>query len=155
MPYWEYRDVIGLLLSTPVILIGGRKFFIGAYKALKNRSASMDTLVSLGTGTAYIFSIAVMSGLIESPETYFEAGAVVIAFVLLGKYLELKMKIRTGEAVRKLMELQARRAKVIRDGKEIEVPIDEVRVKDIVIVKPGEKIPVDGIIVDGQGYVDE
>jgi len=155
MPYWEYRDVIGLLLSTPVILIGGRKFFIGAYKALKNRSASMDTLVSLGTGTAYIFSIAVMTGLIESPETYFEAGAVVIAFVLLGKYLELKMKIRTGEAVRKLMELQARRAKVIRDGKEIEVPIDEVRVKDIVIVKPGEKIPVDGIIVDGQGYVDE
>ena len=155
LPYWEYRHVIGFILSTPVILIGGYRFFIGAYKALKNRSASMDTLVSLGTGTAYVFSIAVMAGLIESPETYFEAGAVVIAFILLGKYLELKMKIRTGEAVRKLMELQAKKARVIRNGREVEVPIDEVKVKDIVIVRPGEKIPVDGIIVEGQGYVDE
>lgn len=155
MPYWEYRDVIGLILSTPVIFIGGRRFFVGAYKALRNRSASMDTLVSLGTGAAYVFSIAVMTGLVESPETYFEAGAVVIAFILLGKYLELKMKIRTGEAVRKLMELQAKKARVIRDGKEIEAPIDEVKVKDIVIVRPGEKIPVDGIIVEGQGYIDE
>ena len=155
MPCWEYRDVIGLLLSTPVMFIGGRKFFVGAYRALKNRSASMDTLVSLGTGTAYVFSIAAMAGLVESPETYFEAGAVVIAFVLLGKYLELKMKLRTGEAVRRLMELQARKARVVRDGKEVEVPIDEVRVRDIVIVKPGEKIPVDGIVVEGQGYVDE
>lgn len=155
MPYWEYRDVIGLLLSTPVMLIGGYRFFIGAYKSLKNKVASMDTLVSLGTGTAYVFSIAVMLGLVKSPETYFEASAVVISFILLGKYLELKMKIRTGEAVRKLMELQARRARVMRNGREVEIPIDEVRIKDIVIVRPGEKIPVDGIVIDGKGYVDE
>lgn len=155
MPYWEYRDLIGLMLSTPVIILGGRKFFVAAFKSFKNRSAGMDTLVSLGSGTAYIFSLAVMLGLVDSPETYFEAGAVVIAFVLLGKYLELRMKMRTGEAVRKLMELQAKKAHVLRDGREIEVSVDQIKVKDIVIVRPGEKIPVDGIIVEGQGYVDE
>lgn len=155
MPYWEYRSVIGFVLSTPVVFIGGKRFFVGAYKALKNKSAGMDTLVSLGTGAAYLFSLAVMAGLIESPETYFEASAVVIAFVLLGRYLELRMKVRTGEAVRRLMELQARRARVVRNGREVEVPIEEVKVKDIVVVKPGEKIPVDGIVVEGQGYVDE
>ncbi len=155
MPYWEYRDVIGFILSTPVLLIGGQRFFVGAYKALKNRSASMDTLVSLGTGSAYVFSLAVMLGVIESTETYFEASALVISFILLGRYLELKMKVRTSEAIRKLMELQAKKARVIRNGEEVEVPIDKVQVKDIVIVKPGEKIPVDGIIIEGQGYIDE
>ena len=154
-PFWSYRDVIGFVASTPVIFIGGKRFFIGAYKALKNRSAGMDMLVSLGTGSAYIFSIAVMLGLVDSPETYFEAGAVVIAFILLGKYLELRMKIRTGEAVRKLMELQAKTARVIRNGVETEVPIEDVRVKDVVVVKSGEKIPVDGVVIAGQGYVDE
>ena len=155
MPLWEYRDIIGFVLSTPVVLIGGRRFFVGAWKALRNRSASMDTLVTLGTGSAYIFSLGVMVGLIESPETYFEASAVVISFVLLGKYLELKMKVHTGEAIRKLMELQAKKAKVIRDGREVEVLIDEVKIKDIVVVKAGEKIPVDGVVIEGHGYVDE
>lgn len=86
VPYWEYRDVIGLIVSTPVVFIGGKPFFIGAYRAFKNRSAGMDTLVFLGTTTSYVFSIAAMTGLVESPETYFEAGAAVIAFVLLGRY---------------------------------------------------------------------
>ncbi len=155
MPLWEYGDFIGLMLSTPVLLIGGRRFFSGAWKPLKNRSANMDTLVALGTGSAYIFSLAVMTGFVESPETYFEASAIVISFILLGKYLELKMKIRTGEAVRKLMELQAKKARVTRNGRELEIPINEARVKDVVIIKAGEKIPVDGIVLEGQGYIDE
>ncbi len=155
LPFWGYRDVIGLALSTPVIFVGGHRFFVGAYKALRNRSAGMDTLVSLGTGTSYVFSLAVMAGIIKSAETYFEAGAVVVALVLLGKYLELRMKVHTGEAVRKLMELQAKAARVVRDGKEIEVPVDKVRVRDVVIIRSGERVPVDGIVIDGQGYVNE
>ncbi len=154
-PLWEYREWVGLALSTPVVFLGGRRFFVGAYRALRNRTANMDTLVSLGTGTAYVFSLAVTLGLLESPEVYYEASALVISFVLLGRYLELKMKLRTGEAVRKLMELQAKTARVIRDGEEVEVPIEEVRVKDVVLVRAGEKIPVDGVVLEGQGYVDE
>ncbi len=155
LPLWEYRGLIGLILSTPVLLIGGRKFFVGAYKSLKNRAAGMDTLVSLGTGSAYVFSLAVVAGLVESHETFFEASAVVIAFVLLGRYLELKMKLRTGESLRKLMELQPKVARVVREGEVVELPIDEVKVRDVVLVKPGEKIPVDGVVSEGRGYVDE
>ncbi|RLE45957.1 MAG: hypothetical protein DRJ31_10585 [Candidatus Methanomethylicota archaeon] len=97
VPLWEYRSFIGLTLSTPVLAIGGRRFFTGAYRALKNKTASMDTLVALGTGSAYVFSLLVMLGVIQAPETYFETSATVISFVLIGKYLELKMKVRTGE----------------------------------------------------------
>ncbi len=155
MPLREHRDLIGLSLSTPVLMFGGRRFFSGAYRALKNKTANMDTLVSLGTGSAYAFSLATTLEVIKSPETYYEAATVVIAFILLGRYMELKMKLKTGEAVRKLMQLQARTARVMRNGEEVEVPIEEVKVKDIVIIRSGEKIPVDGIIIEGQGYVDE
>ncbi len=154
-PLWDAREWIGLALSTPVVFLGGRRFFVGAYRALRNGTANMDTLVSLGTGTAYVFSLAVTLGLLESPEVYYEASALVISFVLLGRYMELKMKLRTGEAVRKLMELQAKTARVIRGGAEVEVPIEEVRIKDVVLVRAGEKIPVDGVVLEGQGYVDE
>ena len=154
-PLWSFREWVGLVLSTPVVLLGGKRFFVGAYRALRNGTANMDTLVSLGTGTAYVFSLAVTLGLLESPEVYYEASALVISFVLLGRYMEIKMKLRTGEAVRKLMELQARTARVIRDGEEVEVPIEEVRVKDVVLVRAGEKLPVDGVVLEGQGYVDE
>jgi len=155
MPFWEYRGIIGLILSTPVMFLGGIRFFRGAWRALRNRTANMDTLVALGTGTAYIYSLSALLGVIKASETYFEASSVVIAFVLLGRYLETKMKFRTGEAVRKLLQLQTKTAKVLKNGVEVEVPIDQVKVKDIVIVRAGEKIPVDGIVVEGQGYVDE
>jgi len=92
---------------------------------------------------------------IQAPETYFETSATVISFVLIGKYLELKMEVRTGEAVEKLMELQAKKARVIRNGVETEAPIEEVKVKDVVIVGASDKIPIDGVIIDGQGYVNE
>lgn len=155
MPFWEYRGIIGFILSTPVMIIGGRRFFLGAWRALRNKVANMDTLVALGTGAAYVYSLAIILGVFESTETYFEASAVVISFVLLGRYLETKMKFKTGEAVRKLLQLQAKTARVVKDGKEVEVPVEKVKIKDIVIVKAGEKIPVDGIVLDGQGYVDE
>lgn len=154
-PFKEYYEYIGFTLSTPVVFLAGRRFYVGAARALRNRTANMDTLVALGTGAAYVFSTAVMLGLIESEEVFFEASAIVIGFILLGRYMEVKMKLRTGEAVRKLMELQSKTAHVIRDGKEIEIPIDKVRVKDVVLIRSGEKIPIDGIVLEGQGYVDE
>ncbi len=145
-PFWEIREWIGLILSTPVLLVGGRRFFSGAFRALRNRMANMDVLVSLGTGSAYLFSLASTVGLLESSEVYYEASAMVVTFVLLGRYLEARMKMRTGEAVKKLMEMQPRIANVLRDGKEIQVPIEEVRIKDIVVVRLGERLPVDGIV---------
>ncbi|RLE66110.1 MAG: heavy metal translocating P-type ATPase [Thermoprotei archaeon] len=154
-PFWEYRNLVGFILSTPVVVLGGRRFFAGAWRALKNKTANMDTLVTLGTGSAYVYSLAVFLGLLDFEDAYFEAAAVVLAFILLGRYLELKMKFRTGEAVRKLLQLQAKTARVIREDKEVEIPVDQVKLKDVVIVRAGERIPVDGIIIDGQGYVDE
>ena len=147
-------DVIGFIISTIVLAVGGRRFFIGAWRALKNRSAGMDTLVALGTGAAYLFSTAVLLGIVDG-STYFEAPAFIISFILLGRYVEVRMKQRTGEAVRKLLELQPPRARRVRDGVEEEVPLEEIRVGDTVVVKPGERIPVDGVVVEGQGYVDE
>ncbi|MCD6368793.1 MAG: copper-translocating P-type ATPase [Thermoproteales archaeon] len=154
-PFWEYRNLVGFILSTPVVVLGGRRFFAGAWRALKNKTANMDTLVTLGTGSAYVYSLAVFLGLLDFEDTYFEAAAVVLAFILLGRYLELKMKFRTGEAIRKLLQLQAKTARVIRGDKEVEIPVDQVKLKDVVIVRAGERIPVDGIIIDGQDYVDE
>jgi len=155
LPLIEYKELIGFILSTPVVFIAGRRFYIGAVRALRNKTANMDTLVALGTGTAYVFSTAVLLGVTVSEEVFFEAAAVIIGFILLGRYLEIKMKLRTGDAVKKLMELQSPNALVMRDGVEVEVPIDQVKIKDIVVIKSGEKIPVDGIVVEGQGYVDE
>lgn len=155
MPFWGLKDWIGFVLSTPVMVVGGKRFFLGAVRALRNKTANMDTLVSLGTGAAYVFSVAVLAGLVGESETYFEAGAVVLSFILLGRYFELKMRFRTGEAVRKLMELQTKTARVIRDGGEVDIPIEQVRVKDVVLIRAGEKIPVDGVVLEGQGYVDE
>ena len=154
-PLWGYREIIGFLLSTPVIVFAGRIFFKGAYRALRNRTANMDTLVSLGMLSAYLFSIAVMLDITYAPETYFEAAAIVPAFILLGRYMEHKMKFKTGEAVRKLMGLQPKTARVIINGEEKDVPLEKVKVKDEVLVRSGERIPVDGIIIEGQGYVDE
>ncbi len=157
-PLWDLgplRDLlIGIPLSTTVLVIGSIRFLRPAIRSFINLSPGMDSLVVLGTYSAYIFSVSSSLGMIRS-EPFYEASALVISFILLGRYLETKLKIRTGEAVRKLAELQARSARVLRNGSEVEVPINEVRVGDLIIVKPGEKIPVDGILKEGRAIIDE
>ncbi|TYS63445.1 copper-translocating P-type ATPase [Sutcliffiella horikoshii] len=150
---------VQLALATPVQFFIGWQFYTGAYKALKNKSANMDVLVALGTTAAYVYSLYLSIESIGSDahmvELYFEASAVIITLIILGKLFEVRAKGRSSEAIKKLMGLQAKTALVLRDGKEIEIPLEEVLVGDIVSVKPGEKVPVDGEIVEGQSAVDE
>ncbi|KYC75527.1 MULTISPECIES: heavy metal translocating P-type ATPase [Bacillus] len=146
-------------LATPVQFIVGKQFYVGAFKALRNKSANMDVLVALGTSAAYFYSLYLSLMSIGSGahmiELYYETSAVLITLILLGKLFEAKAKGRSSEAIKKLMGLQAKNATVVRDDKEIMIPIEEVLEGDIVYVKPGEKIPVDGEIVEGQSAVDE
>jgi P-type Cu+ transporter len=145
---------VTLALATPVQFIIGLRFYIGAYKALKNRRASMDTLIALGTSAAYFYSLLAILGIFEG-EYYFDSAAFIISIILLGRWLEARAKGKTSAAIRKLIDLQPRNAAVIREGVEVKVPVDEVRVGDLLSVRPGEKIPVDGIIVEGSAGVDE
>ena len=148
-----------LMLATPVQFIVGFRFYRNAYLGLKARSVGMDLLVALGTSAAYFFSV--YTGFIqptnpsETPHLYFEASAVVITLILLGKYLEAIAKGKTSEAIKKLIGLQAKTARVIRDGEEKEVPLEEVTTGDRVVIYPGERIPVDGTINEGFSAVDE
>ncbi|MET1030924.1 heavy metal translocating P-type ATPase [Domibacillus tundrae] len=148
-----------LVLATPVQFIIGSQFYIGAYKALKNKSANMDVLVALGTSAAYFYSLYLSFQSIghsgHAPELYYETSAILITLILLGKLFEAKAKGRSSEAIKKLMGLQAKTAIVERDGTEIEVPLEQVLAGDIVHVRPGEKIPVDGRVIEGQSAVDE
>ncbi|WAA11996.1 heavy metal translocating P-type ATPase [Fervidibacillus halotolerans] len=150
---------VQLALATPVQFIIGWQFYTGAYKALKNKSANMDVLVAMGTSAAYFYSLYLIFRSLsvdESPQAlYFETSAVLITLILLGKYFEAKAKGRSSEAIKKLMGLKPKTATVIRDGKEYMVPLEEVVVGDIVKIRPGEKIPVDGVILSGQSAVDE
>jgi Cu+-exporting ATPase len=141
-------------LATPVQFYVGRQYYIGAYKALRNGSANMDVLIVMGSSAAYFYSIPVMLGWIDG-HVYFETSAVIITLIKLGKYLEARAKGRTSEAIKKLMGLRAKTARVVRDGQELEVPVDEVLAGDLVIVRPGEIIPVDGVVVEGRSAVDE
>ncbi|MEB3787561.1 MAG: heavy metal translocating P-type ATPase [Desulfurococcales archaeon] len=144
----------GALLALPAMAAGSIRFLRSGLRALLSGRPNMDSLVILGTYSAYTSSIAVDLGLIAGTPFY-EAGAAVMTFILLGKYLEARMKARAGEAVRKLVELQPRKARVRRSGTIVEVDIGEVKPGDEVVVKPGEKIPVDGTVKEGSGYVDE
>ncbi|WP_339148600.1 MULTISPECIES: heavy metal translocating P-type ATPase [unclassified Sutcliffiella] len=150
---------VQLALATPVQFFIGWQFYTGAYKALKNKSANMDVLVALGTTAAYVYSLYLSIESIGSGahmvDLYFETSAVIITLIILGKLFEVRAKGRSSEAIKKLMGLQAKTALVLRDGKEMEVPLEEVLVGDIVSVKPGEKVPVDGEILEGQSAVDE
>lgn len=157
----ENEALIQLLLATPVLFIG-KKFFTSGFKALiLNRNPNMDSLVAIGVGSAYTYSVIAVilifsgSDLFTLMDLYFEVAAFLIAFILLGKYFEALAKGKTSEAIKKLMGLQAKTALVERNGKEIEIPIEEVLVGDIVIVKPGMKIPVDGKVISGHSSVDE
>ncbi|MGE5586309.1 MAG: heavy metal translocating P-type ATPase [Bacillota bacterium] len=140
-------------LATPVQFVAGWQFYRGALAALRARSPNMDVLVALGTTAAYGFSV--YQTFVGRGHVYYESSAVVITLVLLGRFLEARAKGRTSEAIRKLMGLAPRAAHVVRGGKEVDVPTDEVRVGDVVVVKPGERIPVDGVILEGTSVVDE
>lgn len=143
------------LLATPVQFYVGWDYYVGAYKALRNRAANMDLLVALATSTAYFYSIFVTLGLVGSGHTYFETAAVIITLIKLGKLLEARAKGKTSAAIKSLIGLQAKTARVERDGQAIDIPIDQVNQGDVVIVRPGEKIPVDGVVISGRSAVDE
>ncbi|HEY9623285.1 MAG TPA: heavy metal translocating P-type ATPase [Crinalium sp.] len=161
IPMWLHHPLLQLALTAPVLIWAGSGFFINAWKALKRHTATMDTLVAVGTGTAYLYSLFptfvpqwfTAQGL--RPDVYFEAASVIIALLLLGRLLENRAKGQTSEAIRKLMGLQAKTARVIRNGREVDIPIADVVLGDIILVRPGEKIPVDGEIVDGASTIDE
>ncbi|EHR78739.1 copper-exporting P-type ATPase A [Thermococcus litoralis DSM 5473] len=150
-----YMLWIQFALATPVIVYSGREMFLKAIRSLRHKTLNMDVMYSMGVGSAYIASVLATVGILPKEYNFYEASVLLLAFLLLGRYLEQVAKGRTSEAIKKLMGLQAKKATVIRDGKEVEIPITQVRVGDIVIVKPGEKIPVDGVVIEGESYVDE
>ncbi len=157
----QWTNYVMFVLSLPVIFYFGRRFFIDAYKEARNFSTNMDTLVALGSGTAFftssisIFFPNVFSNNGIEPFNYLESAVLIISFILLGKLMEERAKSRTLNSIKKLIGLQAKSAQIIRDDKEIEMPISQIVENDIVIVKPGEKIPVDGVVVDGETLVNE
>jgi Cu+-exporting ATPase len=153
--------IVQLVLSTPVQFWAGWRFYRGAWAALRHRTADMNTLVAVGTSAAYLYSAAAtfaeewfMAGGVH-PAVYYETAAIIIVFILLGRYLEARAKGRTSDAIRRLVGLQAKTARIIRDGAEVDVPVDQVAVGDIVLVRPGEKIAVDGVVTSGSSAVDE
>ncbi len=150
---WWFNWVL-LVLATPVQFYVGWQYYVGAFKAIRNGSANMDVLIAIGTSAAYFYGLPITFGLL-SGHAYFETAAVIITLIKLGKFLEARAKGRTSEAIKKLMGLRAKTARVIRDGAEAEIAVDEVRVGDVVLVRPGEKIPVDGVVVEGRSAVDE
>ena len=143
-----------LILATPVQFYSGRDYYVHAWKALKARTANMDTLIAMGSSVAYLYSlILLISG--AAGHVYFETAALIITLILVGKYLEARAKSQTGAAIRALVGLQPKTARVLRGTQEVDVPVAEVRKGEIVIVRPGEKIPVDGTILSGESAVDE
>lgn len=157
---WAGWPFVFGLLATPVQFIVGRQYLVGAYKAARNRTANMDTLIAIGSSAAYFYSVAVLIGILVGyaplqGHVYFETAAVILVLITLGKLLEARAKGRTSEAIKKLMGLAPRMATLLREGEEIEVPIDNVMVGDRLIVRPGERIPVDGVVIEGRSSVDE
>lgn len=153
----EQNNFVMFLLATPVQFIVGWTFYVGAYRGLKNKTANMDTLIVTGTSAAWIYSTAVtfMPSVFMNAMVFFDTSAMIMTFILTGKLLDAIAKGRTSEAIRKIMGLRAKVARVIRDNEEMEIPVEDVRVGDIVIVRPAEKIPVDGVVIDGYSAVDE
>ncbi len=161
IPTFFSNPYILLFLSTPVQFWAGKSFYQATWSGLRNRTASMDTLIAIGTSAAYGFSVltTLFGSRVEAwgiPMTmYFDTSAVIITLILLGRYLEAKAKIHTSDAIKKLLGLQAKTARVLRDGTEIDVPISDVCEGDIIRVRPGEKVPVDGVIIEGITSIDE
>ncbi|MDP2656243.1 MAG: heavy metal translocating P-type ATPase, partial [bacterium] len=154
-------NLLQFCIATPILFIGGREIFQSALSALKVRASNMDTLIAIGTGTAWIyssivtFSPHVFSKIEGGTEVYFEAAVFIIFFIMLGRLLEMRAKGQASAAIKALLHLQAKEATVIRNKKEIVIPIDEVVVGDIIIIKPGQKLPVDGIVTKGETSIDE
>jgi Cu+-exporting ATPase len=148
-----YRNFVLFLLATPVQFIVGADFYRGAWAAARNRTASMDTLIAIGTSAAYFYSLAALFGF--APEQYFETSAVLITLVVLGKYLEAVAKSRASDAMRKLLDLAPKQATVIRKGREAVIAAKDIVQGDLLCVKPGERIAVDGVVVEGDSSVDE
>lgn len=168
--HWSHAlwvNYLFLALATPVQFYVGWDYYVGAWKSLRNGSANMDVLVAMGSTVAYLYSVAVLiaktigaftptfDGNIIGDHVYFETSAMIITLIVLGKLLEAQAKGRTSEAIKKLMGLRAKTARVVRNGVEQDIPIDRVIRGDIVIVRPGEKVPVDGVVVDGRSTIDE
>ena len=149
-----WMDWLFFGLATPVQFYVGASYYVNGFKSLRNKSANMDVLVAMGTSAAYFYSIFVLLGAVPG-HGYFETSAVIITLVRLGKYLEAKAKGGASEAIRKLLYLQPKKATVIREGIEIEVNTEDVQIGDVVVVRPGEKIPVDGVVIEGSSSVDE
>jgi Cu+-exporting ATPase len=157
LPMWAHEswaNVLMWLFATPVQFYVGWQYYVGAYKSLRNGAANMDVLIAMGSSVAYIYSIFAMLGFFPG-HLYFETSATIITLIRLGKFLEARAKGRTSDAIKKLMGLRAKNARIVRDGQEMEVPVDDVRVGDLVLVHPGEKIPVDGVVVEGRSSIDE
>ncbi len=158
---WFTWGIWLFILTTPVQFIGGWGFYVGAWQAIRSRSINMDFLIALGTSVAYLYSVAVLffpdvlPVKVEERDVYFEVSAVIIAFVLLGKYMEEIIKTRSSAAVRKLLDLKPATACVLREGREMEVPVDSVMAGDVCIVRPGQRVPTDGEVMEGASSVDE
>lgn len=161
IPLWLHNFWLQAILTAPVQFWCGKSFYVNSWKALKRHAATMDTLIALGTNAAYFYSLFVtlVPGFLTSqglmPGVYYETAAVVITLILLGRLFENRARGQTSEAIRKLMGLQAKTARVIRNGKEIDIAIAKVQLNEIILVRPGEKIPVDGEVVEGASTVDE
>ncbi len=148
---WEWA---ALVLSTPVVFYSGAGFHRAALQSARHAAATMDTLISMGTLAAWLWSTVVLVGGLDA-DTYFEVAAVITTLIVLGRYLEARAKSRSSEAIRKLLELGAKEARLLRDGEEILVPVDELRVGDLFVVRPGEKVATDGAVVDGESAIDQ
>lgn len=149
------------MMAAYTLLVVGRPYLLGIYRFLRYGKANMDTLIGIGTSVAFVYSLAVvlfseyLKNYINTKDVYFDVTIVVITFIALGKYLETRSKLKTGDAIEKLLGLQAKTALLFRDGQEVEIPVSDVKIGDIIIVKPGMKIPVDGKIIEGQSAIDE
>lgn len=143
-----------LALATPVQFVIGAQYYEGAFKSIRNGSANMDVLVALGSSVAYFYSLLIVLGVFNG-HVYLETGAVIITLIRLGKFLEARAKGKTSEAIKKLLNLKPKSAVKIVEGKEVEVQVDEIQAGDILIVRPGEKVPVDGVVTDGFTAIDE
>lgn len=157
----EFTRLLLPVIATYTLFVVGKPYLLGFYRFLRHGKANMDTLIGIGTSAAYLYSFAILAfssvlkQYINVDQTYFDVTIIVITFIALGKYLEARSKIKTGDAIEKLLNLQAKTALVIRDGKEIEISVNDVVHGDLIVIKPGMKIPVDGIITEGTSFVDE
>ncbi|WP_195780372.1 heavy metal translocating P-type ATPase [Priestia megaterium] len=159
LPHMLMNPWVQLALATPVQFVVGKQFYVGAFKALRNKSANMDVLVALGTSAAYFYSLysslKSLGSFAHTAQLYYETSAILITLILLGKLFEANAKGRSSEAIKKMMGLQAKTAVVVRDGAEVEIPVEEVQKGEVIFIKPGEKVPVDGEIIEGQSAIDE